>query len=106
MPTPEQMEFDLVSPLLSDAPGVPALLAQADDSARMAQQKLEAARLATRLHHEDLVYGRVTDELEQVRVIVGREAWRRTHKIWERRARTNPRRVRKFLIAAKSFFRI
>jgi len=103
---PTQLEFDLVSPFLAVPPAVEALQAKAAALAESSWQTHRAMRLAVRLAHEDLIYGEITDELEQLRVLVGKRAWKRSHKLWERRAVRDPRGVRKVLLAAKSFFNL
>jgi hypothetical protein len=97
--TPTQLEFDLVSPELG-APDLPAL--DAGDA--------DLRELRGRLQHEDLLAGLrpviPSDELDQARVLLGETEWKKNHRLWERRFKTNPRRFRKVLLSLRVFFNL
>lgn len=102
----EQLEFDLVSVHLS-GPSLEEqrLLDEAAELMGQGKEKLRLAKLAAELHNLDLVLEpKSTDELAQLRLLVGNTVWKKTRRRWERRLKQNVREVRKLIVVLRSLF--
>jgi len=108
-----QLEFDLVSPLLGEP--TPRQMQKVRTIMRLprpssSEQFHELRSLTARLNYLELVYDAdsvsIDNELAQVRVLIGKEDWRKDGKLWARRARKNPLRLRKVILAMKKFWNL
>ena len=99
-----QLELDLVSPFLGDPPAIVPLKREQNDSP--AQDEAWRIAASARLQHLQLVDGGqpvTVNEFSEFRVLIGEQDWTRSKKIWRRRARKNPLRFRKVIIAMKAY---
>lgn len=110
---PDQLEFDLVSPLLGEPTRrqmekVRKIMDLPPPAS--AAQLNELRCLTARLNYLDLVYDAnsfsINDELAQVRVLIGKEDWRKDKNLWKRRGLKNPARLRKVILSMKKFWKL
>ena len=103
----EQLEFDLVSPyLMGRGPQEQRMLEEAAQLLALSNEKLRQAKLAAELQYQDLLIdAKPTNELEEVRLIIGPEAWKKTRRRWERRLKQNVVAFRKVLIVLRNLQR-
>ncbi len=110
---PQQLEFDLVSPLLAE----PTLeqLEAARKKLRMPQPKTAAEfgelwDLAGRLNHVELAFDSQPAAPEQllseIRVFIPPADWKKDLRLWSRRARKNPRRLAKVILVLKKIWNL
>ena len=108
-----QLEFDLVSPLLGDP--TPRQVARLAVKANLPLPKTaedvdDLRGFAARIHHLDLVYDErsfsLNDELQEIRVLIGPADWQRDEKLWTRRARKDPKRLRKIILSLKKHWKL
>lgn len=99
-----QLEFDLVSPyLMGRGPEEERMLAEAAELMALSKEKLRQAKLAADLHYQDLLIdAKPTNELDEVRLIIGPEAWKKTRRRWERRLKQNLIGFRKTLLVLRN----
>jgi len=100
----KQLEFDLVSPHFAEPANYRRLRDESDLFVDLAAEKAWQANLSVRIEHENLVYGRPGDELDQLAVLIGKKTFKR--KTWERRLRVNPTAVRKIIVSMKKLFNL
>lgn len=100
----EQLEFDLVSPfLMGRSPEEERMIEEAAELMAQSKEKLRLAKLAAELQHQDLLLDpKPSNELEEVRLLIGVEAWKKTRRRWERRLKQNVISVRKALIVLRN----
>lgn len=103
----QQLEFDLVSPMLMGrGPKEEQMLKEAAELISAGKEKLRLAKLEAELQHQDLVLdAKPTNELEEVRLIIGPEAWKKTRRRWERRLKEDLITLRKVLIVLRNLQR-
>lgn len=103
-----QLEFDFVSPYLAE-PGPEELhmLQEANKFLSKGEQLLVLRKLAAELHFQGLQFDRnPTNELEELRVLIGSSAWKKSQHQWRRRMRQNPSRVRKVILCMRALYEL
>lgn len=103
-----QLEFDFVSPWLS-APVADELhmLEEANKFLSRGEQLLVLRKLAAELHHEGLQLDpKPTNELEELKVLLGSAAWKKSERQWRHRMRKNPSRVRKVILCMRALYEL
>jgi hypothetical protein len=101
------MEFDLVSPyLMGRGPTEEKMLQEAAELMAASQEKIRQAKLLAELQYQDLLIApKPINELEEVRLIIGPEAWEKTRRRWERRLKQDVIAFRKVLIVLRNLQR-
>jgi len=100
----EQMEFDLVAPGLAghDA-NEERLLDEAAVLLKEGKTKVTLARIAAELHREEsIICPTPSNELAELRVLIGPTAWKKDSAAWKRRLNQNLRAFRKVLIVLRN----
>ena len=100
----EQLEFDLVSPwLMGRGPEEERLLAEAAELLSLGEEKVRLSKVAAELQSQDLLLNaKPTNELEELRLIIGPVAWKKSRRRWERRLKQNVIAFRKVLIVLRN----
>jgi hypothetical protein len=104
---PEQLEFDLVSPyLMGRSPKAERMILEAAELMALSKETIRLAKLEAELQHQDLMLDpKPTNELDEVRLIIGPEAWKKTRRRWERRLKQDLITFRKVLIVLRNLQR-
>ena len=100
----EQLEFDLVSPWLAGpGPEEQRMLDEAAELLSLGEEKIRLIKVASELQLQDLLLNaKPTNELEELRLIIGPVAWKKTRRRWERRLKQNVIAFRKVLIVLRN----
>ena len=105
----EQLEFDLVSPWLGEAPESARLKKQAERAAKLSDEKRWLASVANKLHREDLLgplFSKPGNELAELKVLLGRTEFEKEERTWKRRLKKNVVAVRKVIVCLKNLYKL
>ena len=100
----EQLEFDLVVPgLAGQDANEERLLDEAAALLKEGEDKVMLARIANELHREELIICPTpSNELAELKVLIGPTAWKKDGAAWTRRLHKNLRAFRKVLVVLRN----
>lgn len=99
----QQLEFDLVSPfLMGPSLQEEQMLNEAAALLAESKEKIRFKKMVAEMQYQDLLIdARPTNELEELRLIIGPEAWKKSSRTWKRRLKQNVIAFRKVLIVLR-----
>jgi len=106
---PEQLEFDLVSPWLGDDPESDRLKNVSMRLAKLSEEKQSLASITRKLYREDLLgplFTKPSNELAELKVLLGRPEFDKQQRTWKRRLKQNVVAVRKVIVCLKSLYNL
>ena len=104
----DQLEFDFVSPWLGNPTRDELrILNEATELLSKGEQMLVLRKLASELQRQALQLDpNPSSELDELKVLLGSAAWKKSETQWRRRVRQNPSRVRKVILCMRALYEL
>lgn len=103
-----QLEFDFVSPwFANESRDELRILKEATELLSKHEQLLVLRKLTAELQRQDLHRDPTpSTELDELKVLLGPDAWKKSENQWRKRVRQNPSRVRKVILCMRALYEL